>query len=241
MDGERRSGLAGFYEDPWVTVSSGVGRAERQLDLLRDTLDGSRGPIRILDVGCGDGMATAMAAQVAGFGNVVGLDWAERPLKQAQERGLTTARASLDGDGLPIASQEVDVVIMSEVIEHLVTTDEAITEVRRVLKPRGVLLLSTPNLAAWFNRLLLLVGVQPAFSEVSLRSIYGRPGSEVVGHLHLFTRRALSEFLADNGFTVLDMKGAPYHDVPRVLRPVDMLMCHWPSAASILIVRAKKT
>jgi hypothetical protein len=59
---------------------------------------------------------------------------------------------------------------------------------RRVLRPGGVLLLSTPNLAAWFNRSLVLLGVQPVFSEVSLRRVYGRPGREVAGHLRLFTR-----------------------------------------------------
>lgn len=48
-------------------------------------------------------------------------------------------------------------------------------------------MLSTPNLAAWYNRALLLAGVQPVFSEVSLRAIHGRPGTEVVGHLRLYT------------------------------------------------------
>ena len=67
-------------------------------------------------------------------------------------------------------------MIMSELIEHLVDTDSAVDEVRRVLRPGGVLLLSTPNLAAWFNRGLVGLGIQPVFSEVSLRGIYGRPG-----------------------------------------------------------------
>ena len=91
-------------------------------------------------------------------------------------------------------------MIMSELIEHLVDTDAAVEEARRVLRPGGILLLSTPNLAAWFNRGLLGLGIQPVFSEVSLRGIYGRPGHEVVGHLRLFTRRALVEFLTARGF-----------------------------------------
>ena len=80
---------------------------------------------------------------------------------------------------------------MSELIEHLVDTDSALDEALRVLKPGGSLLLSTPNLAAWYNRGLLALGVQPIFSEVSLRGVYGRPGSVVAGHLHMFTRGAL--------------------------------------------------
>jgi hypothetical protein len=102
------------------------------------------------------------------------------------------------------------------------------------------LLLSTPNLAAWFNRGLIGLGIQPVFSEVSLRGIYGRPGHEVVGHLRLFTRRALVEFLTDRGFECELVQGAPYHDVPKLLRPLDRWLCGWPSMASILLVQARR-
>jgi hypothetical protein len=103
-----------------------------------------------------------------------------------------------------------------------------------------VLLLSTPNLAAWFNRGLLLAGVQPVFSEVSLRAIHGRPGSQVVGHLRLFTKAALTGLLHANHFDRIKVTGACYHDVPKPLRPVDRLLCHWPSAAAILLAMAVK-
>jgi SAM-dependent methyltransferase len=130
---------------------------------------------------------------------------------------------------------------MSELIEHLVDTDAALDEAFRVLKPGGSLLLSTPNLAAWYNRGLVALGVQPVFSEVSLYGVYGRPGSVVAGHLHLFTRRALVGLLAARGFSAITVRGARYHDVPRPLRPIDRALCSWPAAASILLARARKT
>src|SRR6185437_13075429 len=92
-----------------------------------------------------------------------------------------------------------------------------VAEARRVLRPGGSLLLSTPNLAAWYNRGLLALGIQPIFSEVSLRGVFGRPGRVVAGHLRLFTRRALTEFLAASGFRCVTVTGARYHDVPRPL------------------------
>jgi SAM-dependent methyltransferase len=141
---------------------------------------------------------------------------------------------------LPLAPASVDVVIMSELIEHLVDTDAALAEAWRVLARDGTLLLSTPNLAAWYNRVLLAVGVQPLFTEVSLHGIYGRPGSEVVGHLRIFTRRALAGLLEASGFVDVDISGAPYHDVPRPFRPLDRLMCRVPSLASILLASARK-
>ena len=138
-----------------------------------------------------------------------------------------------------MASAIVDVVIVFEFIEHLVDPDAALAEVRRVLVPGGHFLPSTPNLAAWFNRALLLIGVQLLFSEVSSTSIYGRPGHDAVGHLRLFTRRALAEFLVASGFIEVSIAGLPYHYVPRPLSPVDRLLRRVPSLASILFVSAR--
>ena len=171
---------------------------------------------------------------------ILGMDWSQMALKQAQDRGVLVVRASTDGSGLPLADASVDVVIMSEIIEHLVDPDGALDEAWRVLRPGGTLLLSTPNLAAWYNRVLLALGIQPLFSEVSLRGIYGRPGSEVVGHLRLFTRRALKGLLESFGLVDIEIRGAPYHDVPAPFKPLDRLLCRVPSMASNLLSSSRK-
>jgi SAM-dependent methyltransferase len=236
--------LNDFYENPQVPASSGPDRARRMADLLAGVLrssgSGRAGPAVVVDVGCGDGAATSLAAQRNPGHHILGLDWSAGSLRLAQRLGLTLVRGGVDPPGLPLAPQTADVVIMSELIEHLIDTDSALEEVHRVLKPGGSLLLSTPNLAAWYNRGLVALGVQPLFSEVSLRGVYGRPGSVVAGHLHLFTRRALVGLLAARGFADIRVTGACYHDVPRVLRPLDRAFCSWPSAASILLVHARK-
>jgi SAM-dependent methyltransferase len=237
------SPLRDFYEDPAVPASSGPDRAKRQAEMLAGILAGSTGQAvreaRILDVGCGDGFATGVAAARLPGHRFAGIDWSVPSLRLARERGLPVLRAGLD-TRLPVRSASVDIVIMSEVIEHLVDTDSAIEEAHRVLKPGGSLLLSTPNLAAWYNRALLAAGVQPIFSEVSMRSVFGRPGSQVAGHLRMFTRRALVEFLAAYGLRAVQVRGACYHDVPAPLRPLDRVFCRWPSVASILLVQARK-
>jgi SAM-dependent methyltransferase len=232
--------LRAFYEDPGTTVSSGPERARRQARMLAAVLAQRTGAQRIVDVGCGDGSATHLVSGLSARNTVIGVDWSATALARARARGLLVVQGGVDASGLPLADGCADVVIMSELIEHLVDTDTAVEEVRRVLRPGGVLLLSTPNLAAWFNRGLVGLGIQPVFSEVSLRGIYGRPGHEVVGHLRLFTRRALVEFLAARGFRCERVLGAPYHDVPRVLRPLDRSLSRWPSMASILLVQARR-
>jgi SAM-dependent methyltransferase len=232
--------LRAFYEDPGTTVSSGPERARRQARMLAAVLAQRTGAQRIVDVGCGDGSATHLVSSLDPRNTVIGVDWSATALAQARARGLLVVQGGVDTSGLPLPDGCADVVIMSELIEHLVDTDTAVDEVRRVLRPGGVLLLSTPNLAAWFNRGLVGLGIQPVFSEVSLRGIYGRPGSQVVGHLRLFTRRALVELLRANGFTHVTVAGARYHDVPRPLRAIDRLCCAWPSAASILLAGATR-
>jgi SAM-dependent methyltransferase len=233
--------LREFYENPETPASSGPDRAVRMARMLARGLDGVSSPACILDVGCGDGAAAALAAQRNPGHRMVGLDWSAGALDRARRLGLTVVRGGVDAPGLPFAAESADVVIMSELIEHLIDTDSALDEVFRVLRPGGSLLLSTPNLAAWYNRGLVAFGVQPIFSEVSLRGVYGRPGRQVAGHLHLFTRRALLALLAARGFTGIRVRGARYHDVPRPLRPIDRAFCAWPVAASILLVHARKT
>jgi SAM-dependent methyltransferase len=232
--------LREFYESPGVPLSSGPDRARRQAQLLAGMLRGRTDPAVIVDLGCGDGSALAVAAGPHPAHRFVGIDWSGDALRRAQALGLTVVRAGVTAPGLPVADGAADVVIMSELIEHLVDPDAAVAEARRVLRADGSLLLSTPNLAAWYNRGLLALGIQPVFSEVSLHGVFGRPGRVVAGHLRLFTRRALTEFLAAQGFRCVTVAGARYHDVPRPLGPLDRAFCRWPSAASILLVHARK-
>jgi SAM-dependent methyltransferase len=237
----RFRGLREFYEDPEVPLSSGAGRARRQARMLASTLRNVVAPACIVDIGCGDGEAARVALAANPGHRLVGIDWSADALCRAKSRGLTLIRAAVDGISLPLRTGTADVVIMSELIEHLVDTDSALDEAWRVLKPGGTLLLSTPNLAAWYNRGLLAVGVQPVFSEVSLRGVFGRPGTVVAGHLRMFTSRSLTGLLRARGFGSIELSGAPYHDVPRPLRPLDRVFCRWPGAASIILVRARKT
>lgn len=237
-----RKGLRDFYEDPAVPVASGTPRSLRQARMLAAALGpATAGARTVLDIGCGDGTAAATAAPLLAGHRLVGVDWSQDALRRAHARLPYAIRGELTDGGLPFANDSADAVLFSEVVEHLVDPDSALDEIRRVLRPGGHLMLSTPNLAAWYNRALLLAGVQPVFSEVSLRAIHGRPGKEVVGHLRLYTARALREFVTAAGFEVVRLSGAPFHGVPRPLRPLDRLACATPTLSSILLLHARRT
>src|SRR5580692_12433731 len=150
--------LQEFYERPDVPLRSGLDRARRQAQMLAGMLRDVTGPAVIIDLGCGDGSALAIAAERNPAHRFVGIDWSGDALRQARTLGLTVLRAGVAAD-LPVADGTADVVIMSELIEHLVDPDGAVAEARRMLRPGGSLLLSTPNLAAWYNRGLLALGI----------------------------------------------------------------------------------
>ena len=244
--------LRRLYEQPDTPRALGAEPARYQADVIARLVGDRRagggerraGAGVLLDVGCGDGATAAGIRERLSRGGdrpaVLGVDWADAAARAAQRRGLAVVRGSPDDERLPFRSGSVDVVVVSEMIEHVVDTDAVLAEALRVLVPGGSLVLSTPNLAAWYNRVLLAVGVQPVFSEVSLKGVYGRPGREVAGHLRLFTSRALSELLGASGFVDVRLAGAPYHDVPRPLRPLDRILCRTPSLSSILVASARK-
>jgi SAM-dependent methyltransferase len=104
-----------------------------------------------------------------------------------------------------------DLVLFLEVIEHLVNPDEALRSIRSILKPGGVLIVTTPNLSSLTSRLSLLAGLMPPAMEASTEVILGRPnaGGSPAGHLRLLTCRALRELVTYHDFQVTRLYAVP--------------------------------
>jgi SAM-dependent methyltransferase len=88
-------------------------------------------------------------------------------------------------------------VFCGELIEHMFDPDHLLKEIKRVLKPRGVCILTTPNLSSWANRIALLLGYQPFYTEVSTKFGVGHlfPFWLNAGHIRLFTYRAIRDLV----------------------------------------------
>ncbi len=113
---------------------------------LLDRLDGYAGfaPTRILDVGCGPGVALAALAQRYPQAQVLALDLALPMLQQATEHGAArTSRICADAQALPLASDSVDLLHSNLCLQWCDDPGLAIAEFARVLRPGGVLLFST--------------------------------------------------------------------------------------------------
>lgn len=200
----------------------------------------------LLDIGCFDGSKSVLFCRVAQCKEIIGVDFLPEKLAEARARGLQTLEADLNTDlPLSLPSHSFDIILCSEVIEHLFSPDDLLDEMKRLLKPDGYILLTTPNLASWKNRLALLLGWQPFASEVSTRDRYGNPlaaRGRPSGHIRLFTLRALLEMARAAGLRPSQVFGvaapSPQRNLIGVLsRLGDRLFAKRPSLADRLIVR----
>ena len=95
---------------------------------------------RILDVGCGTG---TMLTYLASYGQAQGVDIDEEAVGYCRERGLTDVRLGA-AETLPFEDGSFDLVTALDVVEHLDDDAAALREIRRVLRPRGKVLVTVP-------------------------------------------------------------------------------------------------
>lgn len=197
-----------------------------------------KGDVTLLDIGSGDMSMTRtfvdavnQDASSSKISEVIGWDISRTGVERARDNGLACFQKDITGTLDPAYEGTADIVVFFEVLEHIVDTDTAVQNINRILRPDGLLLLSTPNLAAWYNRIFLMFGVQPHCTEVSsvpirfgsrfVHKLLGEEegqASSVAGHLRVFTWRALREFLDYHGFEILAAKGCPNHKWDLVTR-----------------------
>ncbi|MHB8670254.1 MAG: class I SAM-dependent methyltransferase [Acidimicrobiales bacterium] len=126
-------------------------RHEMRYDLVAGAIGRHLRPgARVLDVGSGSMLVADRLGDRAV--TYVGLDYgnhhvayAAAKVRPSPGRRLVGFVSQGDGENLPFADASFDVVVMTEVIEHLLRPDRAVWEVARVLRPGGVFVMTTNN------------------------------------------------------------------------------------------------
>jgi SAM-dependent methyltransferase len=214
-------------EEFYATVETAIPKLDDRLRVFIDEYQRHRAttgrPLAVLDVGCG--RFALLQEQIADEDEYFACDLVQ-PLRPPPN----FRSVNLNEDSLRdvFAGQEFDMVFCGEVIEHLFSPDALLSDVKTLLRPGGVLILSTPNLGYWANRLLLVVGISPLFVENSARLKLGRrfrflgQGNATQGHIRVFTYRAVLDLLDLHGFKLIRARSVPVWSFP-----VDRLVCRF--------------
>lgn len=157
---QNRDDLWETHADWWIegfTAGADPEYEEQILPLAAAELAGSR---RVLDIGCGDGQVSRLAARL-GAEVVVGVDPTWNQVSVARRRGGGPHFARAGAAQLPFADGSFDAAVACLVFEHIRDVDAAIAEVARVLAPGGRFcfflnhpLLQTPS-SGWIDDQLL--------------------------------------------------------------------------------------
>jgi ubiquinone/menaquinone biosynthesis C-methylase UbiE len=192
-------------------------------------------PGKMLDIGCSTG-DWALYWQSRGW-TPGGVDIDREHVEIARERGVDARYCDLNCQPIPFENRVFDLIFAGEVIEHLVDTDGFLQELNRCCRPNGHLLLTTPNLASFENRIRLLFGIYPKWLNYNLCES---------GHVRGYTPGMLKKQLAAHDFQVVRQLGnwvpfIPQHFVDDIKMPSlavtgDLL----PSLAMDIIVLARK-
>ncbi len=198
--------LRTFYEDDSLkhdyirnnlsAYVAGIEKAEDYIPHRLKTIAAKRGGVgRILDIGSAQG---AFLNRAIGLGwEGAGLELSTEGVRAAQDQGLLVQQKTLHEAQFP--PESFDVVHMSHVLEHLPDPLESLSEIRRILKPGGIVAIEVPNefddmfanLRETFLRRPLPVNVVPS------------------PHVYFYTPSALKRLLQGAGFDVF------HHATPR--------------------------
>lgn len=143
---------------------------------------------RILSIGCGNGEVESRLE-----GDVCGLD-----IHLVDHAPIDITQGSVED--IPFPSESFDVVFLGELIEHLYDIHSAMKEIRRVLRKGGILVLTTPNVINFRDRVRSLFGILPKHLGGYLYE-----NRFLFEHIRLFNKKSLLLFLKQQGFDVLEI------------------------------------
>ena len=222
---------AASYEN--YTIDLGKVYYQRILKEVRGYAPKTLG-LKLLDIGCFDG---TLASQLMPDWECFGLEGNVDACEKAKEKRVKAVLHDLEKT-LPFGNNTFECVIAAEIIEHVYDTDFFLDEIHRVLKPGGLLVLSTPNIACLTNRLRLAFGLYPRYAE------YRAGGA---GHIRIYTSQVIRSQIIERGFEILRYAGCnlplPMHHpmLPRWLKRFAIKGGdYFPGLAGQVVITAKK-
>lgn len=147
--------------------------------LFADTLDHAHiaREAEVLDIGSSTGTNLRLLKSL-GFSRVTGLDQSEEAIRYCAEKGLGEVRRG-DACALPFPDKSFDLVLATDIIEHVEDDEQALREIARVLKPGGRVLLSVPAFPSLWGLQDRVAQHKRRYLSPVLRALVEQSGLEV--------------------------------------------------------------
>lgn len=159
---------------------------------------------------------------------VTGIDIDPSRQKEFIQRAeLEIIACNIEKEPLPFPNRHFHYVIFNEIFEHLrINPIETLRELRRVLHPDGILVLSTPNLYSIRNIVNMIrgKGFDNPYSEFNKLNTIGH-----MGHVREYSLRQVQEFLANTGFRIISSKTVSHYPLKGLWRLFNPIRKIFPS------------
>jgi len=161
-------------------------------------LDGdTRTGLDILSLGCGTGRDLWSFTTTH---HVRGMDISESGVVLARQHGIDALRASVT-ESFPYEDNAFDIVVAKDILEHVLDPLAVLREIRRVLRPRGDLVVLIPNHFYWWFRLRYLFGKNLIW-KTFMHDQTGAFEEWNYIHVRFFTWKGVRRLLAAAGFSI---------------------------------------
>jgi SAM-dependent methyltransferase len=164
-------------------------KMQRDVSRIVSIMDGR--PIRsVVDLGCGDGERLARVGEALGEGvELIGVDLqpSQARMSELEGRGVKLVQGNIEGELDVLRDGGHDLMIMSQIIEHLREPVKALHNLPRKLSPGGRLLIETPHVGGFDYALFK-------------RKNWG--GYHIPRHFHLFTQSSMTKLVEAAGLRV---------------------------------------
>ena len=185
----------------------------------------------VLDIGSGSGRDLKICYTANNNININAIDIMD-DLKFSNEKkyNINKIKLNIENSKIPIDNETQDLIIANQILEHCKEIFWIHHEMFRVLKVGGSMIIGVPNLASYYNRLLLMFGKQPY--SIKLFS----------AHIRGFTKKGYRDFLNDSinmKFEFIDFKGANFVPFPNTISK--FLSSAFPNMSTCIFFLIRKT